>query len=260
MNSYTHNRQTTCLLKQTSGSKQPVLAKENQMSAIIYKITNTLNGKSYIGFTIHSVEERWKKHCMDAHRGGECHFHRAIRKYDKENFEIQIMYEGENENWTLEVVEPFFISLYNTMNEGYNSTIGGRGLLGYNHTEETKQKISNSQKGEFGYWYGKKMSKNIRQKMSESHKKKTFTKEHKKNISLGKLGKPREDMKQRMLGKKNPSWIGWWITPLGKFESIGEAASKHHLTNKVIRSRCRHKMKFPDWVFMPKDLYYDNIQ
>ena len=53
----------------------------------IYKITNLVNGKSYVGQTIRTIEERWKQHIKDS-KGNKDDFylHRAIRKYGKENF------------------------------------------------------------------------------------------------------------------------------------------------------------------------------
>lgn len=52
----------------------------------IYKITNLLNDKIYIGQTITSVEQRWKRHQNDALSGTlDTHFARAIRKYTPKN-------------------------------------------------------------------------------------------------------------------------------------------------------------------------------
>ncbi len=44
----------------------------------IYKATNRINGKIYIGQTIRDLDERWKRHINDAKKGDDLYFHRAI--------------------------------------------------------------------------------------------------------------------------------------------------------------------------------------
>ena len=53
------------------------------MEGFIYKITNKVNGKSYIGQTRNTVEFRWRQHYKAKDNK---YFHRAIQKYGKENF------------------------------------------------------------------------------------------------------------------------------------------------------------------------------
>lgn len=53
----------------------------------IYKVTNKVNGKCYIGQTCGSVDRRFSQHCYDANKNKKkTPFHSAIRKYGKENF------------------------------------------------------------------------------------------------------------------------------------------------------------------------------
>ena len=60
--------------------------------AVVYKITNKINGKIYIGQTTRTFEQRWKEHCNDAMNFKDIYlFHNAIRKYGKENFECEIL-------------------------------------------------------------------------------------------------------------------------------------------------------------------------
>ena len=51
--------------------------------AYIYKVTNQINGKLYIGETIQTISKRWNRHCYDAKNGVTDHFHTAIRYYGK---------------------------------------------------------------------------------------------------------------------------------------------------------------------------------
>ena len=60
------------------------------MNGIIYKITNTINNKIYIGQTIQSLQNRWKRHCSNKGTIDELNMviKKAILKYGKENFEV----------------------------------------------------------------------------------------------------------------------------------------------------------------------------
>lgn len=94
----------------------------------IYKITNKINGKIYIGKTVKTIEERFKRHAYDSHRNDRNnYFYNAIKKYGIENFIIE---EIENvDNSKLNEKEKYWIKFYksNFSRIGYNSTIGGDG-------------------------------------------------------------------------------------------------------------------------------------
>lgn len=97
----------------------------------IYLVTNKITGKQYVGQTIRTVEERWKDHCRVK---DDNYFHRAIRKYGKENFEIEIIDTANNAN-ELDQKEIYWIEHLRTLvPHGYNTKPGGnvamRGRLG----------------------------------------------------------------------------------------------------------------------------------
>ena len=92
------------------------------MEGIIYKITNKVNGKSYIGQTRYTIEFRWKQH---QHKNDNTYFHNAIHKYGIENFSIEILEKCNIED--LNSREIFYIAKYDTFKNGYNLTIGGDG-------------------------------------------------------------------------------------------------------------------------------------
>ena len=101
----------------------------------IYKITNLVNGKSYIGQTIRTIEERWKQHVKDSNSNkDDFYLHRAIRKYGKENFVIEEIFSTVKESIfelkeELNDHEKYYIKLFNTYNpDGYNMTLGGEGV------------------------------------------------------------------------------------------------------------------------------------
>lgn len=97
---------------------------------IIYKITNKVNGKSYIGKTVKSINRRFYEHCHNAELGVQTVFYDAIRKYGKENFDISTIEEIDND--LLNDRESYWINYYHTylkdpLCQGYNSTLGGDG-------------------------------------------------------------------------------------------------------------------------------------
>jgi len=114
--------------------------------AFIYKITNNINQKFYIGFTGQKIPmRRFNQHLSSARseRKNNQPIVRAIRKYGEENFSFEILLEGE-EKFLLNVEEPRLIK---ELKPEYNSTLGGEGILGYKHTEETKIKCGLSTLG-----------------------------------------------------------------------------------------------------------------
>lgn len=93
---------------------------------IIYRITNIVNGKQYIGMSSRALEQRWKSHCSSARNGSTFRFHSAIRKYGEECFIKEILYE----NLSIEdcrTIEEQTITEYNTIVHGYNAKPGGCG-------------------------------------------------------------------------------------------------------------------------------------
>lgn len=91
----------------------------------IYKITNKINGKVYIGQTITPIKNRMYKHYSQARNGKNITgIDAAIKKYGKENFKVEQILECPNED--LDLQEKFYISKYNSFENGYNLTIGGQ--------------------------------------------------------------------------------------------------------------------------------------
>ena len=85
----------------------------------IYKITNTINQKVYIGQSIHPIQ-RFSEHCYN---NTDSLIHRAIKKYGKENFQFEII-ESDIEDYNEK--EKYWINYYNCISpNGYNLSCGG---------------------------------------------------------------------------------------------------------------------------------------
>ena len=115
---------------------------------LVYLVTNTINGKRYIGQTIRSLDARWWQHCNKNYTG--CHYlHRAIKKYGKENFSTEVLCEPPSEQ-VMNEMEEYFIERYKTLAPGgYNLTTGGQSPR---PTEITKKKMSASHLGKPCPW------------------------------------------------------------------------------------------------------------
>lgn len=101
---------------------------------LIYKITNQINGKIYIGQTIGILSKRWREHCFEANNGVKTYYlYQAMRKYGIENFSIEQIEQCSNE--LLNEREIFWIDKYNSRKEGYNLAPGGNGADISKHSE-----------------------------------------------------------------------------------------------------------------------------
>jgi group I intron endonuclease len=111
----------------------------------IYKATNTVNGKAYIGQTIHSLAWRKMRHNDQVTRGDQTPLHRAFRKYGKQAFKWECIIEGIEDRDQLDKLEAEYIFWHDTMApRGYNLQTGGKGCR---HSEETIQKMKEAHKG-----------------------------------------------------------------------------------------------------------------
>lgn len=143
---------------------------------LIYKITNIINGKIYIGQTTQTMSKRWKNHLRDCGKERNNKFYNAIKKYGQENFNVELVEENIMSRDELNKKEKYWISYYDCHKNGYNSTIGGE-------TSPMKDPI-------------------IAKKMSIIMKGRKFTDEHKRHIreaQVGKTGTPHtEEHKKHM--------------------------------------------------------------
>jgi len=93
----------------------------------VYCITNSVNGKRYIGITSRAPESRWWDHKNEAKNGGGFALHQAIRKHGEINFKFEVICCTKNK-YDLKELEIHLIEVYNTLcftGHGYNMTKGG---------------------------------------------------------------------------------------------------------------------------------------
>jgi group I intron endonuclease len=116
----------------------------------VYKITNTINNKIYIGYTGRTIIQRWKSHKSAARNGSPFRFHSAIRKYGPDSWKLECLYETEIEN-DAQQKEQYYIQKFKTNDIifGYNANSGGCGgwIVPNNKLKNWKREISKRTKG-----------------------------------------------------------------------------------------------------------------
>ena len=194
----------------------------------VYKITNTVNNKAYIGISIHEPEKRRIKAHLNGH--GNRIIAAAVKKYGKDAFTYEVL-EANVFDEFLPDLEVAYIANFNTVApHGYNLTHGGdhaipceetrrkisegnRGRTmsakarrklsevnkGKSHTESTRRKMSEERKGEKNNFYGKRHSEKSRRKMSLAAKGRTPP-----NLGKTLSMEQRREISERQIGKKRP--------------------------------------------------------
>ena len=137
-----------------------------ELKGVIYRIWNRVNGKSYIGKSIHAKKR------IRSHINGYSHniiLRKAIKKYGKDAFVVEIL-ESDVPESLLSKFECLHIRFWNAkVPNGYNLTDGGEGRSGWKASQETRRKMSESRKGKTPWNKGKTgvYSEETRKKMSE---------------------------------------------------------------------------------------------
>lgn len=139
--------------------------------ANVYKVTNTLTGKAYIGYTTKEVDRRWKEHLNRSRRGINAKFDNALRKYPPGVWLVETLLQDVNTP-SAKAAETEFISKFDTYNNGYNSTLGGDG-----NTSPTRSKESNEGRGtklrgvpkSYPRMHGKQHTEETKRKISLAH-------------------------------------------------------------------------------------------
>lgn len=151
------------------------------MFMYIYKITNLLNGKIYIG-------KHTCKNIENVYYGSGVAIKAAIKKYGKENFKKDVLCVCESEE-ELNSMEIEWISKLGAFGDGYNMTKGGEGMLGRKPTNteiekarksrllfyknnpsvrEELSKLAQMRVGNKNSFYGKKLTKEHIDKMTKA--------------------------------------------------------------------------------------------
>lgn len=236
----------------------------------IYLVTNRLNGKQYVGQTLRDdIELRWKEHRKICKASLGKYIYNAYLKHGIENFDFKVICNCDNEKCN--DLEEEYIQKYNTISpNGYNLKSGGRNSRQHPDTikliSERKKGVpskvvmtpelrkirSQNSKGEKNPNYGKKLSDEQRQKISQKTKENWKAKKEagfvqkpnvmnamnealkKKRESVPKKVKPKSTSNKRSIAK-----LDQYGNIIEKFESMIEASKKTNICGMSISKVCR---------------------
>ncbi|MHB9943771.1 hypothetical protein CF065_19745 [Clostridium sporogenes] len=187
-----------------------------EIYGVIYKITNNINGKVYIGQTINKrgfygryqytgkcdierVYKYHKKRKMD-NKSYSQHLINSIGKYGFDSFEVVPVFDIAFSKEELNIKEQCWISIFDSFNNGYNKNLGGYNKGAYNITEEHRRKISEGNKGY-------KRSYETRKRLSEVNTGKRHTEKTKKKMSISKTGFKHSEKSKKKMSEK------WALNP-----------------------------------------------
>lgn len=201
----------------------------------IYKIENLVNGKMYIGSSI-DIENRWKSHKNELKRNSHhnIHLQRAWNTYTEKYFDFVILEILSNENNILKR-EQYYIDQHD-FSSLYNICPTAGTFLGYSLPEKTKNKMSKSKIGKNNSFYGRKHTKETKEKISRANRGRKQTKKEREKRSRAWLlngGSP--SRKEVYQIDKNTFEI------LNKFDSITKASKKTNINRQSIRDVAHKK-------------------
>lgn len=231
------------------------------MKYVVYKTTNLLNSKIYIG--VHKL-----KHDTDPYNGSGKAFIKAKAKYGEENFSREILFEYDNPDDAFEkeaeLVTPEFVKL----DSNYNLIPGGKGGRSKILSTETKMKISSAKSGIPRPQYVKdKVSKTrLERKIPSPNKGKEFSKQHKESLKIAAKTRPSRKMNdttrmallkansvphsiERRLKQSKRLMIGDI-----EFNSCTEAAKYFKISNSSVSFRLKSN-DWPDWKYYDKNTF-----
>lgn len=210
----------------------------------IYKTTNLLNGKIYIGKRV------YRKKDDDWYLGSGVYLNRAIKKYGRKNFRKEIIEWCNNKDYLCER-EIYWINHFNSINSkiGYNLSLGGDGG---NVGKEAYIKIGNKLRG-------KKKPKEFGQKVSKALSGKPKSKEHNEKVRQALLGIPRpKEVVEKMAKSIKSKYDNGWESPvqievhqynkktglyIQSFKSAAEARRVLNIDRRAITNNCVGKSK-----------------
>ena len=201
----------------------------------VYKITNKITNKVYIGITNQGSGARYRHHWYESRIGEPSPIHKSMAKYGESNFTLEIIDFADNYE-ELKEKEKYWILFYNSKDRkiGYNLTDCGDGTFGRKHSEETKEKIR--QKA-----LGRKVPEEIRKKMSETKKLK-YTDAQRRAVAASNAKRTKHILMYDLS-----------MNFIKEYNSMKEAALENNIHIDTIRNYIKGITKNPKVIFKYKE-------
>lgn len=166
----------------------------------VYRITNLVTGKSYVGFS-KDANNRFKRQICLAEQGVNRRLYDSIRKHSKENFVLTILDTCNTREEAVTLEKHWIAELNTLMPNGYNMTTGGDGGNTLSSWSEEDRKSLYKRQGESRK--GTVVSEETRRKISISNKGKVIPMSIRLHLSSIMKGRKRGPQRKR----SKPSWI-----------------------------------------------------
>ena len=223
----------------------------------IYKITNTINNKVYIGKTTKTLQERFDKHKDNASKKINRRLYDSMNHHGYDNFIIEKLDES-NDPQELNEREKYWIQEYDSFylnNKGYNMTLGGDGGDTSSGRKQSKEWIKNRVKSfrktgiAKGKWprSGAVLSEETKKKMSDVQKGRKMTAEQKKKYTAARVNWPDDATRKKMslakLGKESHKKIKLDETKLQEMLdnnwTVRKMAEYFNVDGQIVRKRVK---------------------
>lgn len=258
----------------------------------IYKITNIFNGKMYIGSAVNCFRRLVREHFKNLRLNKHCNIHlqRSWNKYGKDCFKFEVIEYVETKEELIPREQYYlnkllFADFFIEGNDkrfkklGYNIAPIAGSCLGVKHSEETRRKASERQKGKYAGeknpMYNKTHTEEARRNISEKNKGRKATDETRKQMSESRKGratwnkgipctekrkeKISENLKDRFSGKNSFNYKGGYKKIISKLENnainnvseyvntIGKVPCKGTKSNKVVIQYDVNMLLIKEW-------------
>jgi group I intron endonuclease len=224
----------------------PLINSFKESKMFVYLITNTINGKRYVGQTIKSLEHRFKAHQHPS--SSASYLYNAIKKYGVSNFSIEALLVVWSKK-DLDFYERFLIKEFDLQNhdKGYNITDGGEGISGYRFSKEQRKRLSSigrTRQARTGQFEGiRKLGQRAGGKVVGAKHKEFSTGIFASGIQSrgGKAGcKTQKENKIGLWAPENMGKGGRTNALSGHLVRIGWAAAhkRHHLPKNIVNPKC----------------------
>ena len=174
--------------------------------AFVYKTTNLVNGKTYIGVRTYSNTGQDKTYI-----GSGILMLAAIKKYGKKAFKREVLLIA-SAGYCYDIERQLVDDAWVKSRDNYNVASGG---WGGDRGEEANKKHSETKRKAYSEWSDEDKAERVK--------------------FLAKIRDPSKIPK----GKDSCRWLGHWVTPKGVFETCREAAANNDIEHRALRNRCK---------------------
>lgn len=216
------------------------------MQGGIYSIRNSIDQKQYIGSSV-NLRNRWRAHLSDLRRGqhGNQYLQRAFDKHGEDAFAFSVLEHLEDSSQLLSREQHYL----DTLSPEYNILPRAGSPRGHRVSNETRRKMSETQKGERHHMYGRQWSIEARRNMSAAHMGHPVSDEQRRKQSVAMRGErnpnygkcPSEETRRKIGDAARGRWPS--EETRRKMSLAQKARKRHGMSDKHHSAEAKQKMR-----------------